>query len=192
MMTGKREWRSKLKVVFLTKLHFTRRSYLLSLPRHLKPMRKSVFLLAIAGMACVLFTGCTSGTSGITGPQRKLGRGINNLTEIPRGGEMRRSIEQTGIFHGPEVAYTSGVIHGFNRSISRTLVGAYEIVTFPFPNGPGKDFSPIMLPERTVYPDAYRPGLLGDSLFSTDTNLGFSGGDVMPFVPGSRFKIFDN
>jgi hypothetical protein len=28
-------------------------------------------------------------------------------------------------------------------------------------------------------------------MFATDTNLGFSGGDVAPFIPGSRFRIFD-
>jgi hypothetical protein len=43
-----------------------------------------------------------------------------------------------------------------------------------------------------VYPDSYKPRLLSDSTFDTDTSLGFSGGDVMPFVPGSRFHIFDN
>ena len=26
----------------------------------------------------------------------------------------------------------------------------------------------------------------------TDTYVGFSGGDVMPLVPNSRFKIFDS
>jgi hypothetical protein len=31
-----------------------------------------------------------------------------------------------------------------------------------------------------------------DSMFDRDTSLDFSGGDVMPFVPGSRFRIFDN
>jgi hypothetical protein len=48
------------------------------------------------------------------------------------------------------------------------------------------------LPEYPVYPASYKPGILSDSIFATDTALGFSGGDVAPFVPGSRFKIFDN
>jgi hypothetical protein len=26
---------------------------------------------------------------------------------------------------------------------------------------------------------------------SPDTSLGFSGGDIIPFIPGSRFHIFD-
>ena len=33
--------------------------------------------------------------------------------------------------------------------------------------------------------------LVEDSAFSTDTNLGFAGGDVNPLVPGNRFRIFD-
>jgi hypothetical protein len=28
-------------------------------------------------------------------------------------------------------------------------------------------------------------------VFETDINLGFSGGDVAPIIPGSRFRIFD-
>ena len=42
-----------------------------------------------------------------------------------------------------------------------------------------------------VYPDSYTPTLVEDPLFSTDANLGFSGGDIAPFVPGSRFRVFD-
>jgi hypothetical protein len=41
-----------------------------------------------------------------------------------------------------------------------------------------------------VFPESYKPGLLSDSLFDTDTYSGFSGGDVAPWVPGSRFSIF--
>ena len=29
-------------------------------------------------------------------------------------------------------------------------------------------------------------------MFDTDTYTGFSGGDVAPFIPGSRFRVFDN
>ena len=50
----------------------------------------------------------------------------------------------------------------------------------------------IVLPENPVYPENYQPSLLSDSIFDTDTSLGFSGGDVFPFVQGSRFRIFDN
>ena len=140
-------------------------------------MRKSFF----ASLALILVA------AGCVGPEQKMGRGINNFTEVFRGGEMRRSMEQTAIFQGPEVGYTTGFLHGLNRSIARTAVGLYEVVTFPIP-----PFEPSFFPANPVYPQNYRPSIVSDSLFSTDTALGFGGGDVLPFVPGSRFHIFDN
>ncbi len=127
----------------------------------------------------VLLTGCV-------GPEAKLGRGINNFTELARGGEIRRSMEQTAIYNGPDTAYTTGFLHGFNRSIARTAVGAFEIVTAPFP-----PYEPTFFPANPVYPDAYKPGIIEDSMFATDVNMGFSGGEIAPWVPGSRFRIFD-
>ena len=151
-------------------------------------MRKPLFLVASVA-AVSLLVGCTSNS--LSGPERKFGRGVNNLTEFVRGGEIRRSMEQTGIFNQPDLAYTTGFIHGFNRSLGRTLAGAYEVVTFPIPNGPGHDYSPIFMPENPVYPASYRPGLIADSTFATDANIGFGGGDVLPFVPGSKFSVFE-
>jgi len=148
--------------------------------------------------------------AGCAGPEQKLGRGINNLTEFVRGGEIRRSMEQTALWDGTDAAYTTGFIRGFNRSLARTGIGLYEIVTAPFPpygplftstNRIYPDFTVknrnypwggMVLPEQPVYPAAYKPAILSDSIFATDTSLGFSGGDVAPMVPGSRFHIFDN
>lgn len=155
--------------------------------------------LALAGIFC-----------GCAGPERKFGRGMNNVTEFVRGGEIRRSMEQSALWEGPDVAYTTGFIRGFNRSLVRTAIGAYEIITTPFPpygplltstNRIYPDFTVrnktypwggMVLPENPVYPDAYKPGILADSIFATDTALGFGGGDVAPMIPGSRFKVFDN
>lgn len=132
---------------------------------------------------------------GCKGPERKLGRGITNATEFARLGELRRSVEQKALWDGPEVAYTTGVLNGINRSVLRTLVGVYEIVTFPIPSyEPWLKPGNRLMPDATVgpaYPDSYRPDLIADSVFETDTKLGFSGGDTAPFVPGSRFRIFD-
>jgi len=132
---------------------------------------------------------------GCKGPEKKLSRGITNATEFARLGELRRSIEQKALWDGPEAGYTAGFIHGFNRSVVRTLVGVYEVVTFPVPS-----YEPWLKPGNRLYPDAtvgpaypdnFRPNWMADSLFETDTLLGFSGGDTAPFVPGSRFRIFD-
>jgi hypothetical protein len=73
--------------------------------------------------------------------------------------------------------------------LARTGIGIYEIVTAPFP--PYDPVATSYLSPGPVYPDSYTPNIVEDSTFSTDANLGYSGGDVMPIVPGSRFRIFD-
>jgi putative exosortase-associated protein (TIGR04073 family) len=162
------------------------------------------------GIVCLLGVVFAAGLVGCAGPERKLGRGINNVLEFTRGGEIRRSMEQTALWDGTQAAYTTGFIRGFNRSFARTFIGAVEIVTFPIgPYDPlynstnriYPDFSirnssypwgGMVLPELPVYPANYTPSLISDSIFATDTSLGFSGGDVFPYVQGSRFRIFDN
>jgi putative exosortase-associated protein (TIGR04073 family) len=164
-------------------------------------MRISNFL-ALAGML-VLAAGCA-------GPEKKLGRGLLNATEFARGGEIRRSIEQTAFWENTDSAYTTGFIRGLNRSFARTGIGIYEIITFPFPSydpmltstnrvypdpnvrNTKYPWGGMVLTEYPTYPDSYRPGLMEDSIFATDTSLGFSGGDVAPMIQGSRFRIFDN
>ncbi|HVK58954.1 MAG TPA: exosortase system-associated protein, TIGR04073 family [Candidatus Kapabacteria bacterium] len=135
---------------------------------------------AVATLAIGIFaTGCA-------GPEEKFGRGLNNVTEFARMGEIRRSMEQTALWEGTDKAYTTGLVRGINRSLARTGVGVFEILTFPFPT-----YDPLFLPEQSVYPDSYTPNLIADPTFGTDASLGFSGGDVVPFVPGSRFRIYD-
>jgi len=144
-------------------------------------MRK--LILPLAAVAVALFaTGCT-------GPEQKLGRGLSNTYEVVRWGELRRSVELNAIEPTPGTG-CFGFIHGFDRSVARTSVGVFETINFPIPTptyGPvAKSFS------DPVFPASYKPGLLSDALFDTDTYTGFSGGDVAPFVPGSRFSVFDN
>ena len=145
-------------------------------------MRKTFPFLAAAALLAVLASGCA-------GPEHKMGRGLNNAFEIVRMGEMRRSLEQTALVHTPEEAYTTGFYTGLHRTLARTGIGIYEIVTFPFP--PYRPVATDYLSPLPVYPDNYTPTLLEDSMFATDTNLGFSGGDVAPWLPGCRFRIFD-
>ena len=161
-------------------------------------MRIAVFLSAVA--AAALFTGCA-------GPENKLGRGMNNITEFARMGELRRSMEQTAAWDGPETAGTTGFLRGINRSFARTGIGIYEVVTFPFPpydpvfqpkhalypdpslsTVANKNWGGLRLPEKPVSPSAYKAGVLTDSTFEPDANLGFSSGDPFPMVPGSRFR----
>lgn len=139
--------------------------------------------LAVAVLAALFTSGCA-------GPEDKLGLGMRNTFEIVRMGEMRRTIEQTAIFDSPEAGFTTGVVRGFDRSLVRTGMGVYEIATFPLPPY-GPVFTKYFAPEP-VYPESYKPGLLSDGMLDTDTYTGFSGGDVAPWFPGSRFKVFDN
>jgi putative exosortase-associated protein (TIGR04073 family) len=144
-------------------------------------MRKIIFPL-FAVVVALFAAGCT-------GPEQKLGRGLSNTYEIVRLGELRRSVEQNAVLYTPGTGYY-GLIHGFDRSIQRTGIGLYEVVTFPIPSYKPvftKSFDP-----DPVFPESYKPGLYSDALFDTDTYTGFSGGDVAPFIPGSRFQVFDN
>ena len=168
-------------------------------------MRISFPILASAATVALLAAGCA-------GPERKLGRGLNNITELARMGDLRRSVEQTTLWDGTEASYTTGFLRGLNRSLARTAVGAFEVITFPIPT-PTYDamltpksrlwpdhsirtykgaYGGLALPEAPVYPDSYKPGIMEGPLFDTDTNLGFTGGEVFPFAPGSRFRIFDD
>jgi putative exosortase-associated protein (TIGR04073 family) len=147
-------------------------------------LKKFCVFLSLAAISIVI-VGCA-------GPEEKLGRGFNNMAEFARGGEMRRSVEQSAIFGSPANGPTTGVIHGFNRSVARTFTGLYEVLTFPIPNRSPGDYGPIYYPADPVYPDSFKPNWLADTTLAPDTSLEFSGGDLAPFIPGSRFRIFDN
>jgi putative exosortase-associated protein (TIGR04073 family) len=145
-------------------------------------MRKMIFPL-VAVCAALFAAGCA-------GPEQKLGRGVSNSWDIIRLGEMRRQVEQTSVLSSPDEGYTTGVIRGLDRSVARTGLGIYEIITFPIP--PYHPIATKYFSTHPAYPESYRPGLISNPLFDTDTYTGFSGGDIAPFVPGSRFKVFDN
>ena len=145
-------------------------------------MRNKLSFLAALLAAGALLSGCAN-------TEQKFGRGMNNMTEIFRLGEMRRSMEQASLFENPDTGYTTGFVSGLNRSLARTGIGIYEVVTCPFP--PFRPVCTDYLSPNSVYPDNNQPGLMEDSLFATDTNLGFSGGDVAPMIPSSRYRIFD-
>ncbi len=147
-------------------------------------MRIATHLFAVLGLAALFTAGCA-------GPEEKFGRGLNNTLEIARWDEMRRSVEQTAVFEGTTAGFTTGVIRGFDRTMARTGIGLYEVVTAPFPS-----YDPVGMKYlhtvESVGPDSYTPGLIADPLFETDMYTGYSGGDVAPFIPGSRFAVFDN
>jgi putative exosortase-associated protein (TIGR04073 family) len=149
-------------------------------------MRNRAFYFLSLIAVCGLVAGCA-------GPEQKFSRGLNNLVEFARMGELRRAMEQGAIFDTPgHGGITGGFFLGVNRSFARTGAGLYEVLTFPIPNGAYGDYGPVFHPANPVYPDSYKPDWIADSMLQPDTSLGFAGGDIAPWIPGSRFRIFDN
>lgn len=148
-------------------------------------MRNTLPFLAAAGLIAVLASGCSTCNK----IEKKFGRGMSNTYEIVRMGDFRRNMEQTALFEGPEYAQTTGFIKGVNKSFARTGIGIYEVITAPFP--PYDPVATDYLSPGPVYPDNYAPGIIADQMFATDVHIGFSGGDIAPFFPGSRFVIFE-
>jgi putative exosortase-associated protein (TIGR04073 family) len=134
-------------------------------------------------MAAVLAGGCA-------GPEQKFGRGLSNMTECVRADEFSRSVEQTSLFHGTDTGFASGMAQGFDKTVARTGLGIFEVVTFPLP--PYRPLCTDYLSPNPAHPDSYEPRKWADPMLDTDHYLGFSGGDIAPWFPGSRFRIFDN
>lgn len=145
-------------------------------------MRKSLYLLGSFTLLALLGVGCA-------GPEQKFGRGVGNMTEIARGNEFERSVEQGGLFQGTDVGFHTGVVRGINHTLARTGVGIYEVITAPFPPY-GPIFTDYISP-RPLYPDSFHPRKWADPIFGADSQLGFNGGDVAPWFPGARFRVFD-
>jgi putative exosortase-associated protein (TIGR04073 family) len=150
--------------------------------------------MRILSASFIPFLGVALLLSGCAGPEEKLGRGFNNMTEAARLGEVSRSIEQNSILDYNNLGFSKGVLEGADLTVVRTAAGVAEVVTFPIPNHHPMNYGPILtnvLTEYPGYPDSYKPQHVADQMMSPDTSLGFSGGDIIPFIPGSRFHIFD-
>ena len=150
-------------------------------------MRKNISFLGAALLVAVLVSGCA-------GTEQKLGRGLSNIYEPIRLADMQRSIEQSTVYDSPNSSTSVGFVRGLGKTFARAGVGLYEIVTAPIPNHKDGDYGPVCtnyLTPKPVYPDSYKPSLPDGSVFATDTSIGFSGGDIAPYIPGSRFRIFD-
>ena len=109
----------------------------------------AVFLLAMAAAR----------PSEASTPFNKLGRGVGNLLtgwlELPV--QIMRTTESDGSFAGMFVGPIKGLVFG----VGRTLVGAFETVTFILPNhasGPDTrvedSYGPILDPEFVVFRSA--------------------------------------
>src|SRR5881628_1203878 len=112
-------------ISFLAKRVFTRQEIALTCSQNLQNIMRIPFSVLALLIALTMFS------AGCAGPEKKFGRGLNNVTEFARLGEMRRSMEQTAMWDHPGNAFSTGFMRGLNRSMARTVVGAYELVTAP-------------------------------------------------------------
>lgn len=169
-------------------------------------MLKPIAYLSLLAVP-VFFAGCA-------GPERKLGRGINNLTEFTRFGEVSRSVEQTTLWEGGAKGRTTGFIRGFNRGMARTFIGVAEVATFyaPWPKDGGwsydacytpdgplypdysmatynEDWGGMRLPEYGGAPDSFSPGWTAQSGMDTDGEMGITGGSIISPYPFGKFRI---
>lgn len=113
-------------------------------------MRRLLFAGLILGLSVAPTWGVESpaedaspGPNGAPGAWEKAERGVSNLTvgfllEVPK------TVAAESESHGPAFGLTVGLIKGMGLGVGRTLVGVYELVTFPFPNG--SDYGPVLEP----------------------------------------------
>lgn len=80
---------------------------------------------------------------------RKLGRGVSNV--LTGFFEVPKSVQEKFNDNGPVAACTYGVIDGVYRFLVRTVVGVYEVATFPL--ALPEDYAPIVEPEFLFSPD---------------------------------------
>ena len=74
---------------------------------------------------------------------KKLGRGLANVgTGVF---ELPKSVQESFYEDGPIAAVTYGIIDGIYKFLVRTVVGVYEIATFPIPLP--ADYEHIVEPE---------------------------------------------
>jgi len=83
----------------------------------------------------------------LKGPFRKLTRGFLNL--LFGGLEIGETVCEVGREEGVTAGATYGLLKGFCFAIARTVIGVYELVTFPIPIP--ADYEPI-LAEPEFYP----------------------------------------
>ena len=108
--------------------------------------RKTWIVLVTVGLAAALarpaYAEYDTGRQAIT----KLFRGVTNTAtgwlEIPK--QIAKTSQESGA--GP--GFTWGFAKGIGWAIGRTVVGAYEIVTFPFPIP--EEYRPVMQPEYVL------------------------------------------
>jgi len=74
---------------------------------------------------------------------RKLGRGLGNI--LTGWLEIPKNIYDTSVESNVFAGLTLGTVKGVGMTVVRTVVGSYEVATFPFPVP--EEYKPIIEPE---------------------------------------------
>lgn len=98
-------------------------------------MRRFIVALVIVGLVLALASPLYAND-----PMRKLGRGITNVVSAPYG--LVKGIGDAADEKGIVAAATWGVFRGVVNVVKRTVVGVYEVATFPLPIPAG--YKPIL------------------------------------------------
>lgn len=117
-------------------------------------MQSVVRSVVLAGLLLTLSAGVTWGeeplqengatsADGAAGVWEKAGRGLGNLT-LGFLVEWPKTVVHESDARGPAFGLTVGLIKGMALGVGRTLVGVYELLTFPLPNG--SDYGPVLEP----------------------------------------------
>lgn len=116
-------------------------------------MRRHLFgMVVFVSVGLICGFGTTALAEELVSPAaaEKAVRGLAN-TGLGVVVELPKTIYYDTLEDGPLYGLTVGVLEGLSWGIARTLVGVYEVVTFPFPIPEG--YRPIYKPN---YP--YEPG----------------------------------
>jgi len=107
-------------------------------------MRRAIAVLLTLGLLMLAAPATApAATSPAAGATTKLVRGGVNLAT--GWVELPKRITETTNANGAFAGWTGGLLRGLGYGFVRTVAGAYELVTFPFPAPPR--YAPVIQPE---------------------------------------------
>jgi len=109
-----------------------------------KFMKKALIVAVVALMIINITSTCHAQEM-----TRKLGRGLGNI--LTGWIELPKNIYDTSMESNVFAGLTLGTAKGVGMTVMRTVVGAYETVTFPIPLP--EDYKPIVEPEFVIQSD---------------------------------------
>ena len=125
-------------------------------------MRFPKAALLLLGTVALLGLAAPSLRADISMPKKetlydKVGRGFANIILAPT--EIVDSMFTLNELEGPTVAWTKGIVQGTGRALSDIGLGAVDVVSAPFPVGPGGSYRTLkQAPADSMVVNPYPPG----------------------------------